>query len=66
MGELRFDAAFPILAESEETESSIKFSGIGFSGQSEKWMPEGKTERKNWKRISELLERKLGLTRRIQ
>ena len=53
MGELRFDAAFPILAESEETESSIKFSGIGFSGQSEKWMPEGKTERKNWKRISE-------------
>ena len=32
----------------------------------QKRMPEGKTERKNWKRISELLERKLGLTRRIE
>ena len=42
MGELRFDAAFPISAKREETESSIKFSGIRFSGQSEKWMPEGK------------------------
>ena len=51
MGELRFDAAFPISAKSEETELSIKISGIRFSGQSEKWMPEGKTERKNWKRI---------------
>ena len=42
MGELRFGAAFPISAKREETESSIKLSGIRFSGQSEKWMPEGK------------------------
>ena len=34
MGELRFDAAFPISAKSEETESSIKLSGIRLSGQS--------------------------------
>ena len=42
MGKLRFSAAFPISVESEETELSIKLSGIRFSGQSEKWMPEGK------------------------
>ena len=34
MGELRFDAAFPISEKSEETELSIKVSGIRFSGQS--------------------------------
>ena len=45
MGELRFGAAFPISEKRENTESSIKLSGIRFSGQSEKWMPEGKTER---------------------
>ena len=50
MGKLRFSAAFPISVESEETELSIKLSGIRFSGQSEKWMPEDKTERKNWTR----------------
>ena len=42
MGELRFGAAFPISEKRENTESSIKLSGIRFSGQSEKWMPEGK------------------------
>ena len=42
MGKLRFGTAFPISATREETESSIKLSGIRFSGQSEKWMPEGK------------------------
>ena len=45
MGKLCFDAAFPIAAKSEETESSITLSGIRHSGQSEQWMPEGKTER---------------------
>ena len=49
MGEFRFDAAFPISAKREETELSIKLSGIRHSGQSEKRMPEGKTERKNRK-----------------
>ena len=42
MGKLRFDAAFPISAENEEMERNIKLSGMRFSGQSEKWMPEGK------------------------
>ena len=35
MGEVRFDAAFPISAEREETESSIKLSGTRHSGQSD-------------------------------
>ena len=42
MGELRFCVAFPILAKREETESSVKLSGMRSSGQSEKWMPEDK------------------------
>ena len=66
MGKLRFDAAFPISAESKKTERSIKLSGIRHSGQSEKADARGQNGTKHWKQISELLERKLGLTRRIE
>ena len=47
MGKLRFCVVSPVSEKSEETELSIKLYGIRFSGQSEKWMPEGTTERKN-------------------
>ena len=42
MGKLRSGAAFSILVTRIKPESNIKLSGIRFSGQSEKWMPEDK------------------------
>ena len=42
MGKLRSGAAFSISVTIIKPESNIKLSGIRFSGQSEKWMPEGK------------------------
>ena len=66
MGEVRFDAAFPISAESKKTERSIKFSGTRHSGQSEKRMPEGKTKRNIGSKYRYCSERKLGITRRIK
>ena len=65
MGKLRFDTAFPISTESKETERSIKLSGIRHSGQPGNGCQSAK-EKKYWKQISELLERKLGITRRIK
>ena len=66
MDGLRSGAAFPISAESEKTERSIKLSGIRHSGQSAKADARGQNGTKHWKQISVLLERKLGITRRIE
>ena len=46
MGKLYFGATFPISGTRIKPESNIKLSGIRHSRQSEKWMPEGKTERR--------------------
>ena len=66
MGKLRFDAAFPISAKSEETELSMKVSGIRHSGQSENGCQRAKRNERIGNKYRNCSERKLGITRRIK